>query len=141
MRPGISITLSPAERRRLEALVRDRNTAQKYVWRAEIVLLSVEGIGTNEIMHRTGKSKTCVWRWQKRFAEEGCDGLLREKTRPPRIPPLGADVAERVPVPCRSFATVSASLRTNWRIGPKGKNSQQRSFGLSDVGLSISTRR
>ena len=98
-------------------------------------------IGTNEIMHRTGKSKTCVWRWQKRFAEEGCDGLLREKTRPPRIPPLGADVAERVPVPCRSFATVSASLRTNWRIGPKGKKSQQRSFGLSDVGLSISTRR
>ena len=96
MRPGISITLSPAERRRLEALVRDRNTAQKHVWRAEIVLLSVEGIGTNEIMRRTGKSKTCVWRWQERFAEEGCDGLLRDKTRPPRIPPLGADVAERV---------------------------------------------
>ncbi len=39
-----NITLSPAERRRLEALVRDRNTAQKYVWRAEIVLLSVEGM-------------------------------------------------------------------------------------------------
>ncbi len=96
MRTGISITLSPAERRRLEALVRDRNTAQKHVWRAEIVLLSVEGIGTNEIMRRTGKSKTCVWRWQERFAEEGCDGLLRDKTRPPRIPPLGADVAERV---------------------------------------------
>ena len=96
MRPGISITLSPAERCRLEALVQDRNTAQKHVWRAEIVLLSVEGIGTNEIMRRTGKSKTCVWRWQERFAEEGCDGLLRDKTRPPRIPPLGADVAEHV---------------------------------------------
>ncbi len=76
--------------------MRDRNTAQKHVWRAEIVLLSVEGIGTNEILRRTGKSKTCVWRWQERFAEEGCDGLLRDKTRPPRIPPLGADVAERV---------------------------------------------
>ena len=25
-----------------------------------------------EIMRRTGKSKTCVWRWQERFAEEGC---------------------------------------------------------------------
>ena len=26
--------------------------------------------------------KTCVWRWQERFAEEGVDGLLRHKTRP-----------------------------------------------------------
>ncbi len=96
MRPGITIRLSPAERRRLEALVRDRNTVQKHVWRAEIVLLSAEGIGTNEIMRRTGKSKTCVWRWQERFAEQGYEGLLRDKTRPSRIPPLAADVAERV---------------------------------------------
>ena len=96
MRPGISFTLSPAERRRLEALVRDRNTAQKHAWRAEIVLLSAEGIGTNEIMRRTGKSKTCVWRWQERFAEEGYEGLLRDKTRPSRIPPLGLNVSERV---------------------------------------------
>jgi len=96
MRPGITISLSPTERRRLEALVRDRNTVQKHVWRAEIVLLSAEGIGTNEIMRRTGKSKTCVWRWQERFAEQGYEGLLRDKTRPSRIPPLAADVAERV---------------------------------------------
>ena len=54
------------------------------------------GIGTNEIMRRTGKSKTCVWRWQERFAEEGFDGLLRDKTRPSRIKPLGDEVSERV---------------------------------------------
>lgn len=30
--------------------------------RAEIVLLSADGVGTNEIMRQTGKSKTCVWR-------------------------------------------------------------------------------
>ena len=47
-------------------------------------------------MRRTGKSKTCVWRWQERFAQEGYDGLLRDKTRPSRIPPLGPEVAERV---------------------------------------------
>ena len=76
--------------------MRDRNTAQKHVWRAEIVLLSATGLGTNEIMRRTGKSKTCVWRWQERFAEAGYAGLLRDKTRPSRIPPLGADLVERV---------------------------------------------
>jgi hypothetical protein len=47
-------------------------------------------------MHQTGKSKTCVWRWQERFMQEGFEGLLRDKTRPSRIPPLGADVAARV---------------------------------------------
>jgi transposase len=76
--------------------VQDRNAAQKYVWRAEIVLLTAEGVGTNAIMRRTGKSKTCVWRWQERFIEEGFDGLLRDKPRPSRIKPLGVEAAERV---------------------------------------------
>src|SRR5246127_1798044 len=96
MRTGISIIVTPSDRFRLEALVRDRNVPQKQVWRAEIVLLSADGVGTNEIMRRTGKSKTCVWRWQERFMQEGFDGLLRDKTRPSRIPRLGQAVAERV---------------------------------------------
>ena len=96
MRTGISITLKPADRRRLKALARDRNTPHKHVWRAEIVLSSADGVGTNEIMRRTGKSKTCVWRWQERFMQEGYDGLLRDKTRRSRIAPLGSDVTERV---------------------------------------------
>jgi len=96
MRTGVSITVSASDRRRLQGLVRDRNAAQKHAWRAEIVLLSADGLGTSEIMRRTGKSKTCVWRWQERFMQEGFDSLLRDKTRPSRIPPLGADVADRV---------------------------------------------
>jgi len=83
---------SPADRRRLEAIVRDRNAQQKHVWRARIVLLGADGLGTNAIMRETGKSKTCVWRWQKRFAEEGVDGLPRDKTRPSRIPPLAPEI-------------------------------------------------
>src|SRR3954468_14285552 len=46
-------------------------------------------------MRRTGKSKPCVWRWQARFMTEGVDGLLRDKTRPWRVPPLGPEAAER----------------------------------------------
>jgi hypothetical protein len=41
----------------LEAIVRDRNAPQKHVWRAEIVLLTAEELGTVEIMRRTGKSR------------------------------------------------------------------------------------
>ncbi|MEO1191364.1 MAG: helix-turn-helix domain-containing protein, partial [Pseudomonadota bacterium] len=96
MRTGVSITVSPEDRRRLEALVQDRNSPQKHVWRAAIILHTADGLGTMEIMRRSGTSKTCVWRWQERFAEEGVDGLLRDKTRPSRIPPLGVEVAKRV---------------------------------------------
>src|SRR3954451_24557379 len=74
MRPGISITVTAADRRRLEAIGDGRNSPQKHVWRTEIVLLTADGAGTVEIMRRTGKSKTCVWRWQERFAAEGVDG-------------------------------------------------------------------
>ncbi len=55
MRTGISITLTSADRRRLEAISNDRNAAQKHAWRAAILLLSADGIGTVEIMRRTAK--------------------------------------------------------------------------------------
>ena len=96
MRTGISITLTSSDRQRIEAVISNRNTAQKHVWRAAIVLLTTDGVGTAEIMRRTGTSKTCVWRWQERFMQEGVQGLLRDKTRPSRIPPLGDEVAERI---------------------------------------------
>jgi hypothetical protein len=41
---GISITVSRSDRRRLQALVADRNASQKHVWRAEIVLLTADGL-------------------------------------------------------------------------------------------------
>jgi transposase len=96
MRSGISISLSPSDRDRLDRIMKDRNAAQKHAWRAEIVLLTGDGVGTNEIMRQTGTSKTCVWRWQERFMQEGMEGLLRDKTRPSRIRPLAATVIEKV---------------------------------------------
>jgi transposase len=96
MRTGIVIDVSAADRARLEAVVADRNSPQKHVWRARIVLLTAAGCGTNEIMRQAGVAKTAVWRWQERFMQAGVDGLLRDKTRPSRIPPLARDVIERV---------------------------------------------
>lgn len=103
MRSGISLTVTSSDRRRLEGVVRDRNAAQKHAWRAEIVLLGTDGIGTNEIMRRTGKSETCVWRWQERFMEEGFEGLLRDKTRPSRVAPPGNEVAERIVISAEAY--------------------------------------
>ena len=96
MREGITVEVSAADRARLEAVVADRNSPQKHVWRARIVLATAEELGTNAIVRRAGVSKPCVWRWQARFMAEGLDGLLRDKTRPPGTPPLPRATVERV---------------------------------------------
>src|SRR5271156_7013227 len=85
MREGISIEVSAGDRELLAAVVADRNSAQKHVWRARIILATAEGCGTAEIMRRAGVSKPCVWRWQERFMREGVVGLLRDKTRKPGL--------------------------------------------------------
>jgi hypothetical protein len=67
MHERTNIRLGVADRRELEAVVANRNSPQKHVWRAKIVLLTADGCGTAEIMQATGKAKTVIWRWQERF--------------------------------------------------------------------------
>jgi transposase len=95
-RDDICIYVSPANRAWLEAIIVDRNSKAKAVWRARIVLATAEGHGTNAIMRLTGKSKPCVWRWQERYIAEGVDGLMRDKTRPAGRKPLPRKVRLRV---------------------------------------------
>ena len=46
MRTGVTVYLSPTDRKRLQAIVDDRNSPQKHVWRARIVLATADGLGT-----------------------------------------------------------------------------------------------
>ena len=96
MREGISFEVKAADRERLAAVVGDRNSPQKHVWRARIILATGEGCGTAEIMRRAGVSKPCVWRWQERFMREGVTGLLHDKTRKPGLPPLPSALVDHV---------------------------------------------
>ncbi|MBP1180978.1 hypothetical protein JOE48_002942 [Methylobacterium sp. PvR107] len=42
-----------------------------------------------------------MWRWQRRYAEAGVEGLLRDKTRPPGTPPRPTEtVAEVLALTC-----------------------------------------
>ena len=83
MHERTNIQLNAFDRKELEAVVANRNSPQKHVLRAKIVLLTADAHGTAEIMLATGK--TVIWRWQERFGEEGVAGLWRDKTRPSRL--------------------------------------------------------
>ena len=110
-RNDICLCVSPANRARLVEIVNDRNSTRKAVWRAGIVLATADGHGTNEIMRLTGKSKPCVWRWQERYIEEVVDGLLRDKMRPSRVPPLSKD--EKLEV-LKKTASETVENATHW---------------------------
>jgi transposase len=126
MRTGIKVEVSSTDRRQLDAIVADRNSPQKHVWRARIVLLTADGCGTAAIRRHTGTSKTAVWRWQERFMTDGVAGLLRDKTRPSRIPPLAAEIAARV---------VSAT-----QTDPPGETTHWTAAAMAEVqGISVSS--
>jgi transposase len=112
MRKGIEIEVNAADRARLEAIVADWNSPQKHVWRAQIILATADGCGTAAVMRRAGVSKPSVWRWQARFMAEGVDGLLHDKTRPARIPPLPKAVVEAVVT--RTLEAAAPDQATHW---------------------------
>jgi transposase len=88
--------VSAEDRLRLAAIVGDRNRPQKHVVRARIALLSADRLDVAAVARRAGSSRPAVWRWQRRYAEAGVDGLLRDKTRKPGKAPLGDGLARRV---------------------------------------------
>jgi len=77
----LNFEVNSADREQLAAVVVDRNSPQKHVWRAQIILATAEGCGAAEVMRRAGVSKPCVWRWQERFMREGVAGLLHATRR------------------------------------------------------------
>jgi transposase len=95
-RNDICLYLGPAARTELQALLTNRNTPRKLVWRAAIILSTADGHGTFEIMRRARTSKPTVWRWQQRYLDEGVAGLKRDKTRPSRVPPLPMETRLKV---------------------------------------------
>ena len=96
MSHDVCALVSAEDRGRLEAIVADRNRAQKHVARARIILWSAERMNVAEIARLSAVSRPAVWRWQRRFAEEGVEGLLRDKTRKPGKAPVPETTVQRI---------------------------------------------
>src|SRR5215217_879953 len=96
MAQSVCLVTPADDRARLEAIVADRNRPQKHVARARLVLLSADRLDVATVARRAGVSRPAVWRWQRRYAEAGVDGLLRDKTRKPGKAPTAEAVVRKV---------------------------------------------
>jgi len=104
MAQTVSVIVSAEERVRLAAIVGDRSRPLKHVQRARIVLHSADRLPVLEVARRSSVSRPAVWRWQRRYAEKGVDGLLHDKTRPPGT----------APVPMTTVANTLVAVRVTW---------------------------
>lgn len=74
-RIGKPIEPTVAEKEDLLTMSRSLKLERRYVDRAEIILLSEQGLSMNDIVEQTGLSKPVVNKWRQRFREHGINGL------------------------------------------------------------------
>jgi transposase len=90
MRTTVPLTMTPAARKQLEALLTKRTLAHRHARRIRVVLLAADGVPGVEIARRVSISHFQVSRLRRRFERGGVVGL-EEQPRPGR----GNRVAEK----------------------------------------------
>lgn len=96
MAQEVCVIVTAEDRAQLRAIVGDRNRPLKHVQRARIVLASADRLPVLAVAREAEVSRPAVWRWQRRFAEEGVEGLLHDKTRPPGKTPVPTETVAKV---------------------------------------------
>ena len=127
----VGVALSVGEREELLSWTRAPSLKAGLAQRARIVLLTDDGLGTNEIVERVGVSKPTVIAWKRRFAVEGIGGL---DDRPKSGRPRAIDQVEIV------LATLEAPPQqlgvTHWSSRLLAKH-----LGISDYTVSTTWKK
>ena len=108
MAQTVCVIVSAEDRARLAAIIGDRSRPLKHMQRARIVLESADRLPALEISRRAGVSRPAVWRWQRHYAEEGVERLLREGSRKPGKAPVAMATVAAAVDGCGSTAIVRA---------------------------------
>lgn len=96
MRIAPTITLTAAERAKLDRLTRARSAPRRLQERASIVLLAAEGLENKQIARRLKQDPGKVGRWRRRYVESGMKGIEKDKSRPGRIEPLSPETRSQI---------------------------------------------
>jgi transposase len=91
MRTTKPIQFTKAEQKEVLRLARGRNTAQKVVLRAKIIVKKMEGMSQAVIAMELGTTRVTVRLWLKRYQAGGITALLKDAYRSGRIPQLSEE--------------------------------------------------
>lgn len=92
----MKIELPPADRQTLEKWVKSRTSSPKVKLRARIILMTADGISTQELMDTLKVTNPTLNRWRKRYLESGLAGLCKGKTRAPGLTPLPQEKVQEI---------------------------------------------
>ena len=84
-----SITLEPEQKAVLESWIRSATAEQRLVFRAKIIMMANDGMGTNAIARKLEARPATVTKWRMRFARLGLDGLEMPLARTKTTIPAG----------------------------------------------------
>jgi transposase len=96
MAQTVSVIVSTEDRARLLAITGDRGRPLKHIQRARIVLHSADRLPVVEVARLAEVSRPAVWRWQRHYADDGVERLLREGSRKPGKTPIAMSVIAQV---------------------------------------------
>lgn len=112
-----SIQLTETEKSELEAIVNKRTSPQQMVLRAKIIILTADGLSTDEIMSRLETTKVTISKWKKRFIEHGLSGLI-DLARSGRRVKHGPEIRHKI----AAEACNPPTGRTHWTIRDLAKH-------------------
>lgn len=76
--PAAALDLPSEQRQLLRAWINARNTPQKVVFRARVIVMASEGHANRDIARTLGTSRPTVLLWRQRFATQGPQALLED---------------------------------------------------------------
>jgi putative transposase len=123
-----SFELTDEERSTLRMWVTGHKTEQRLSRRAQVILLSAEGMTLREISFKSGLSEKNCLKWRKRFLKDRVDGLKDEprKGRPPVITPWQRAQVIRLACERPSNGSNSWSVRELARVTGLGSTTVHR---------------
>lgn len=95
------------DKEQLDKLIKARNTQQKVVMRAKIVLLYLKGINKSAISKTLSIGRPTVYLWIRRYEKDEIQGILQDASRPGRKKQIDEEKEKQI---------VDATLKTK----PKG---------------------
>src|SRR6266516_4363297 len=91
-----ALPITAEQRRTLEAWIRARNSPQKVVFRAKLVLLASEGIANRKIAQQMDASRPTVILWRQRFVAGGPEALVDDAPGRGRKPEISAGKIKQI---------------------------------------------